>query len=84
MLTSEEPKGNVVIYTSEDGRIKLDVQIGGDTVWLTKGQMAVLFDRDRTVIGRHIANIYKDGELQKDITCARCTFPPVGSSTSSG
>lgn len=84
MLPSEEPKGNVVIYTSEDGRIKLDVQIGGDTVWLTKGQMAVLFDRDRTVIGRHIANIYKDGELQKDITCARCTFPPVGSSTSSG
>lgn len=71
IVPSGEQPGNVVIYTSEDGRIKLDVQIGGETVWLTKGQMAELFGRDRTVIGRHIANIYKEGELHKEITCAK-------------
>lgn len=77
IVLSGEGPGNVVIYSSEDGRIKLDVQIGGETVWLTKGQMADLFGRDRTVIGRHIANIYKEGELLKDITCAK--FAHMGS-----
>ena len=69
--------GNVVIYTSDDGSVKLDVQIGGETVWLTRAQMAQLFGRDRTVVGRHISNIYKEGELQKDITCAK--FAHMGS-----
>jgi hypothetical protein len=42
-----------------------------DTVWLTQEQMALLFGRDRTVIGRHIRNIYKEGEVSEDITCAK-------------
>lgn len=71
LILSNERPGNVIIYTSDDGRIKLDVQIGGETVWLTKGQMAQLFGRDKTVVGRHIANIHNEGELQKDITCAK-------------
>ena len=71
LILSNERPGNVIIYTSDDGRIKLDVQIGGETVWLTKGQMSQLFGRDRTVVGRHIVNIYNEGELQKDITCAK-------------
>jgi len=71
MLPSEEPKGNVVIYTSEDGRIRLDVQIGGETVWLTLEQMATLFGRDATTIGRHIKNIYAEGELAADATTAK-------------
>ena len=71
LILSNERPGNVIIYTSDDGRIKLDVQIGGETVWLTKGQMAQLFGRDRTVVGRHIVNIYNEGELQKNITCAK-------------
>ena len=44
--------------------------MGDDTVWLTQSQMAELFDKDRTVVGRHIRNIYKEEELEKDITCA--------------
>ena len=71
IVPAEEPKGDIILYTNEDGSVRLDVQIDGDTVWLTKGQMALLFGRDRTVIGRHIANIYKEEELQKDITCAK-------------
>lgn len=63
--------GALIIYTSEDGRVKLDVQFEGETVWLSQAQMAVLFNRDRTVIGRHIAKIYEEGELDKKITCAK-------------
>jgi len=71
IVPAEESQGDIILYTNEDGSVRLDVQIDGDTVWLTKGQMALLFGRDRTVIGRHIANIYKEEELQKDITCAK-------------
>ena len=45
--------------------------MGEETVWLTQQQMAELFDKDRTVISRHIRNIYKEGELERDITCAK-------------
>ena len=45
--------------------------MGDETVWLTQQQMAELFDKDRTVISRHIRNIYKEGELERDITCAK-------------
>ena len=45
--------------------------MGEETVWLTQQQMADLFNKDRTVIGRHIRNIYKEEELKKNITCAK-------------
>ena len=45
--------------------------MGEETVWLTQQQMADLFNKDRTVIGRHIQNIYKEEELERDITCAK-------------
>ena len=48
-----------------------------ETVWLTQAQMGELFQKDRTVIGRHINNIYKEGELEKHITCAK--FAHMGS-----
>ena len=54
-----------------DETIRLEVRMGEDTVWLTQQQMADLFDKDRTVIGRHIRNIYKEEELERDITCAK-------------
>lgn len=63
-------KENIVVFESDDGEVKLDVGFDGNTVWLTKDQMAMLFDRDRTVISRHIANVYKEGEADKTATCA--------------
>ena len=60
----------IEIYRSQDGSIQLNVKLENETVWLTQSQMAELFGRDRTVIGRHINNCYKEGELDKDITCA--------------
>jgi hypothetical protein len=47
----------LIIYQNPDGKIKIDVRLQDDTVWLTQEQLAILFERDRTVILRHIANI---------------------------
>ena len=61
----------IVIYQSEDGKTQLDVKLEGETVWLTQAQMSELFQTDRTVINRHIRNIYKSGELEEEATCAK-------------
>ena len=55
----------VIVYQSADNAIRLDVQLAEETVWLTQQQMALLFDKDQSVIARHIANIFKEGELDK-------------------
>lgn len=62
---------SIEIYRSQDGSVQLNVQLENETVWLTQSQMAELFNRDRTVIGRHIRNCYNEGELDKGITCAK-------------
>ena len=69
-------KGEIVMY-QPDETIKLEVRMDEDTVWLTQQQMAELFNKDRTDIGRHIRNIYKEEELERDITCAK--FAHMGS-----
>ena len=58
---------SIVLFESSDGDVTLPVQVdcANAEVWLSKEQMAQLFDRDRSVITRHIANIYKEGELEK-------------------
>ena len=76
MKDIEAAKGEIVMY-QPDETIRLEVRMGEETVWLTQQQMADLFDKDRTVIGRHIRNIYKEQELEKNITCAK--FAHMGS-----
>lgn len=56
----------IIIYQSEDGQTQVDVRMENDTVWLTQAQMACLFDKDQSVIARHIANVFKEGELEKE------------------
>jgi hypothetical protein len=63
--------GEIVLYRSADGGPALDVRLERDTVWLDAHQMAELFGRDRTVIVRHIRNVYATGELQRETTCAK-------------
>ena len=63
-------KGEIILYQSQDGTITLDVIVGNETVWLTQSQMGVLFGRDRTVISRHIRNVFTEGELQESVVCA--------------
>ena len=57
-----EPKNEIVVY-QPDETLRLDVRLKNETVWLTQGQMADLFQRDRTVITRHIGNVFSEGEL---------------------
>ena len=59
-------KSNIIIYTTEDGLAKIDTTFDGDTVWLSTDQMAELFQRDRSVIGKHVRNVFKEGELSKE------------------
>ena len=61
----------IIIYQTEDGQTKVDVRMENETVWLTQAQMAELFQTDRTSIVRHINNIYKIEELEKEATCAK-------------
>ena len=56
-------QSNIIMYTTEDGVTKIEVTFDHDTVWLSIDQMAELFQRDKSVIGKHIRNIFKEGEL---------------------
>ena len=61
----------LAIFESEDGKIGLSVQLNQETVWLNLNQMAQLFDRDKSVISRHIRNIFLEGELEETPTVAK-------------
>ena len=66
-----EEKNQIIIYQTADNQTQIDVRMENDTVWLTQAQMAELFQTDRTSIVRHINNIYKTQELDKESTCAK-------------
>ena len=55
----------IIIYTIQDGKTRLQVNLQDETVWLNRHQIAELFDRDIKTIGKHINNIFKEGELEK-------------------
>ena len=56
----------IIIYQTEDGQTQVDVRMENDTVWLTQAQMSELFGKDQSVIARHIANVFKEGGLEKE------------------
>jgi prophage maintenance system killer protein len=56
----------IKLYSSNDGVVSLEVSLDKDTAWLTQSQMVDLFERDRSVISRHINNVFKEGELPKE------------------
>ena len=62
------------MYTTEDGVTKIEVTFDHDTVWLSIDQMAELFQRDKSVIGKHIRNIFKEGELAKEAVWAKFAY----------
>ena len=63
-------ENQIVIYQTDNGQTAIDVRLENETVWLTQAQMATLFQKDRTVIGRHIRNVFKEGELDEKVVCA--------------
>jgi len=64
-------KNEIVIYTTPEGKETFEVNLKKDTVWLDAHQLARLFKRDRSVIVRHINNVYRTDELDKKLTCAK-------------
>ena len=69
---SDEPLLNseIILYRTEDGGTRVQVWLQNETVWLTQQQMAELFQRERSVITKHIRNIFEEGELVEEAVCA--------------
>lgn len=61
--------GEIIIYQNTEGNIKIDVRLEEETVWLTQAQIALLFGKGRTTITEHIANVFKEGELDEKLVC---------------
>lgn len=70
----QENKGEIIIYQTEDGVTKLETKFVNETVWLSIDQMAELFQRDKSVIGKHVRNIFKEGELDKKAVWAKFAY----------
>jgi len=60
------PAGEVVVYEAPDGEVHVDVRLERDTVWLTQAQMGELFGRERSVITKHVNNVFREGELEQE------------------
>lgn len=58
---------SVVLYTTEDGNVQMDVKIDGETVWLTQAQMGLLYGKAKSTISEHLSNIFEEGELNKEV-----------------
>lgn len=67
-MDNNKSKGEIVIYTSDDGKVSLDTKLENDTIWLTQKDMAELFGVKTPAINKHLMNIYKEGELNQDAT----------------
>jgi hypothetical protein len=63
------------MYQADDGLTKIEVTFDGDTVWLTQDQMSELFQRDTSVISRHIKNVFSEGELDEKSNLQKMQFP---------
>ena len=66
-----QENSNMLIYQTQDGKVKIETQFENETVWLSIEQIAELFQRDRSVISKHLRNIFKENELVKELVCAK-------------
>lgn len=71
MSSALNTSNNFLLYTNDDGQVKVDVLLKDETIWLTINQMAELFGIDKSGISRHIKNVYDTGELQENVTVAK-------------
>ncbi len=69
LIPAPSPGGEFLFYQSNDGRIRLQVRLEAESVWLTQVQLSELFQRERSVITKHIRNIFEEGELVEQALC---------------
>lgn len=62
--------GEILLFQTEDGQTRIDVRLVNETVWLSAGQIADLFQRDKSTISRHIQNVFEEGELKAESVVA--------------
>jgi hypothetical protein len=67
----DKPNNQMIIFTTEDGKVSVDTRFDEETAWLSLDQMAELFERDKSTISRHIKNIFDEGELGRDSVVAK-------------
>jgi len=72
-MTTTKNNQSIQIYQTETGALEIKVDQKQDTIWLNLNQISTLFDKDKSVISRHIKNIYEEGELEKNSTIANFT-----------
>ena len=68
--SSLELFSNFVVFQTENGKVNIDVFFQNETLWLTQKKIADLFEKDRTVISKHLKNIFDEGELDENMVCA--------------
>ena len=71
-------QGKLIVCQDDDGRVAVDARLDDETVWQTQAQMQDLFGRERSVVTKHINNIFKEGELEKDAACAKFAHTAIG------
>ncbi len=69
--SAENPQSDLTLYQTEDGKTRVEVRLAGETVWLSLMQMAELFQRDKSVISKHIKSVFEEGELKPEPTVAK-------------
>lgn len=69
-LNSSEGFSEILLYTTPNGKVKVEIFLQNETIWLTQQKIADLFGVDRTVVTKHLGNIFKTGELQEQVVCA--------------
>ena len=70
----EQALDQAILLQAADGQVSLDVRLEADTVWLSQAQMAELFGRERSVITRHVGNVFGRGRLPSQAMCMSCTL----------
>ena len=70
-LMPNAPQGQFILFQSGDGQVQVECRFEADTLWLSLNQIATLFNRDKSVISKHLKNIYDDGELAQNATIAK-------------
>jgi hypothetical protein len=63
MRKTQNAENSIILYHTADGKVKIDMHMEGKTLWRNQAQMAQLFERERSVITKHIGNIFSEGEL---------------------
>jgi hypothetical protein len=69
-MADKAPSTQILLYQTEDLRTRIEVRLQNETVWLSLNQMAELFQRDKSVISRHIRNVFDEGELTREAVVA--------------